>query len=138
MAAKGGASRTYTDADLLDPIREFVEEHGRAPSVTEYDEYAEPSERTTRGRIGDWQTVIEAAGFDYDDVPKHPVPQRENDYTDEEMLDWLVSFKETFGVVPAKADLQSWPGPHYVTYKRRFGNFTTAMREAGLEPRGDR
>jgi len=68
-----------------------------------------------------------------DETPCGP----EQHYADEEMLTWLQSFVEMYGIAPVHNDLVGWPGPSAQTYIKRFGGLDAALREAGIEPRGD-
>jgi len=199
MSSDAGRPKQYTDADLLAPIHEFVEEHGRPPTTLEYDEVSPASRRTICSRFGTYGDVIEMLEYDYSSVPGgklqkddlitalqdfgerlgHPPqaqeierddatpchrvyykhwndwdaalkaagfdpaekPDRRGDhqdrvYSDEEMLDWIHTFVELFGVAPSEGDLRGWPGPSQTTYKKYFGGVHHAVKEAGYEPRG--
>ena len=63
---------------------------------------------------------------------------RSRKYSNEEMLEWIESFVETFEFVPGSRHIRGWPGPALKTYEMRFGTFTEAVREAGYTPRGDK
>lgn len=60
------------------------------------------------------------------------------EYSDRQLLRWIEAFVEEFGVVPAQNDIVGWPGPHYLTYKNRFGSWTEAVRQAGYTPRSEK
>jgi len=60
------------------------------------------------------------------------------EYSDEDLLEWLDSFVEIMGVVPIEEDIYGWPGPVGQTYRQRFGTFNNAVREAGYTPRGEK
>ena len=63
---------------------------------------------------------------------------RPRQYDNEELLEWIDSFVQVFGIVPIKRDLVKYPGPSYKIYQDRFGSFTDAVRKAGYTPRGDK
>lgn len=123
----------YSRDDLLDPIREFADEHGRAPTTQEYQEYATPSAKTVYDRVGAWDVALREAGCDPETKPNGPY---EREYTDEECLEWIRSFVDHFGVVPTSDDLYGWPGPSRIIYERRWESWGEMIREAGFEPRG--
>ena len=62
---------------------------------------------------------------------------KERTYSDDEMLEWLDLFVEEFGFTPTAKDISGWPGPSALTYRKWFGSFPDALREAGYTPRGD-
>lgn len=69
---------------------------------------------------------------------EHEVDREHNPkYTDEELLSWLHSFVEHFGIVPTAPDLNGWPGPSEVAYRNRYGTFPKALRAAGYTPRSE-
>ena len=76
-------------------------------------------------------------------MEKHGIERRENQggmppqYTDEELLDWIDSFVEVFGVVPSSEDINAAPGPSIQAYRRAFGSWTEGLNQAGYEPRGN-
>jgi predicted transcriptional regulator len=69
-AARFGAlaySRTYSDLDLLDSIRQVSEQLGRTPSTNDYSKLAAqstlPSVPTIMNRFGSWSQAVSAAGL---------------------------------------------------------------------------
>lgn len=66
-------------------------------------------------------------------------PGEHRKYDKQELLDWIDVFVKQFGVVPSRGDFAvESPTPAPLTYKRHFGSFTEAVREAGYTPRGDK
>ena len=58
---------------------------------------------------------------------------KDKKYTDYELLNYLKKYFEKTGTIPVARDFKSCPGyPSFATYKVRFGNFTTALKLAGL------
>ena len=124
----------YDEAEVLAPIHDFVDAHGRPPTIQEYTAADGPSQWTIQDRFDGWHDAVRAGGYDPADIPKRkPGPK----YTDDELLEWIESFVALYGVVPTSTDLHGWPGPTPQTYSRRFGSVAAAVREAGFEPRGD-
>jgi hypothetical protein len=76
-------------------------------------------------------------------MEKHDIETREDQgglwqkYTDEELLNWIDSFVEVFGVVPSCKDMDASPGPSARCYQRRFGSWGEAVNQAGYEQRGN-
>lgn len=59
-------------------------------------------------------------------------------YNVDELLMWIDSFVETFGVVPTEGDIRDWPGPSPGPYYKLWESFTNAIRAAGYTPRSER
>lgn len=60
------------------------------------------------------------------------------EYTEEEMIEWIDAFVKEMGFIPSARHIKGWPGPSTGTYTYRFGSFTNAIREAGYTPRGEK
>lgn len=55
-------------------------------------------------------------------------------YTDEELLYYLIQFYEKYGRVPVRRDFENNNEyPYYNTYKRRFGSWSNALKSVGLD-----
>jgi hypothetical protein len=60
------------------------------------------------------------------------------EYSDEELLEWIDTFVMEFGIAPTNKDIKGWPGPAPRTYSMRFGSLKEAIKEAGHTPRSER
>jgi hypothetical protein len=63
------------------------------------------------------------------------IPEKEKEYSDQDLIEWIKSFKEELGYVPRMKDMDSCPGPHSLTYINRFGSWSKALLAAGFEGR---
>ena len=62
----------YSDEEVLEMLQEFGEELGHPPSSYEVQKNdALPAQNTFTNRFGDWQSVLDAAGFDELDSQNH-------------------------------------------------------------------
>ena len=129
------AAQQYSDEDLLDHLRELSD--GEAgPTAAVVEEADGPCTETYYLRFGSFTTAIEAAGLEPVGCGGNshgPEPK----YSREELLSWIEAFVAEFGVVPSSNDVDSWPGPSAHTYRKRFGGWREAVREAGYEPRSE-
>lgn len=57
------------------------------------------------------------------------------DYTKKDILDYLKGVKKILGHSPSSRDLNKFPGPAPRTIIRRFGQWTNALKEAGIRPK---
>lgn len=135
----GYHGRTYDEDEMVAELQRVASDLGRPPTTTEFDDAeTEPGRTAYHDRFGSWEQALEACGLDPDAKPDNRggdgAPQQ---YSDEELLEWLDSFVQAVGVVPTGHDLRDWPGPHARTYWKRFGSVAKAVREAGYEPRGE-
>lgn len=59
--------KTYTDEDLLNYLKQFLEENGKIPTARDFDNIPEyPSAITYRIRFGSWIDALKFAGLDVD------------------------------------------------------------------------
>ena len=120
----------YSDAELLDDIRDLAAEFGRPPTLAEYDDHGMAAKTTVTRRFGGWNEALEAAGFD----PREPTSA----IPDEELLAALRELADELGHVPTGDEMNA-EGPHWVsTYEDAFGSWGDALEAAGLEAPGVR
>lgn len=76
----------------------------------------------------------------HEDIDRTGPRPKAQTYTREELLDWIDTYVEVFGVVPIESEFKTngFPGPSASPYKREFGTFVKAVRAAGYTPRGDK
>lgn len=77
----------YSDAELLDSLREFADELGRQPTSTEMEQHGPHSPTTYQNRFGSWNAAIEKVGFN---------PMRVWGGKEVECLNCGESFRKTF------------------------------------------
>jgi hypothetical protein len=115
--------KTYTDEEHL---RKMYHGHGMT--------MAEIAERygVTHNTVTYWmnQHGIERRGPDTHDHPDR--------YSEDEIISWIETFVEYYGVVPTTRDMKTWPGPSYPVVVRRFGSIAKAIKEAGYTSRSER
>lgn len=122
----------YTDEELCDLLRSLaaeVEGPLTIQDVEEADDY--PDHTTFERRFGSWNAAKEAAGLE-------PVEKGQGErgptYSDDELLQFLRDLaSEIDGPLTAAALEDAEEYPSLSTYKRRFGSWTAAKAEAGLD-----
>ena len=119
--------KQYTRDELLVALRNAGHD-GHPPTTTHFDTHDGPASNTIIYRFGSWSHALETAGYDRTEIPAE-------EYSDEELLEWLRTFADQFGVTPAMKDIKGWPGPAPSTYQNRFGSWDASLKAAGLTPR---
>lgn len=120
-----GSRDRIPDEDLLAALRELADRLDRTPTTRDMRDRGPYSPSTYQSRFGSWTAARERAGVssDADGVT----------YTDDELLDALTSFAADLGETPTRAEMRE-DGPHSPsTYADRFGSWTDALAEAGLD-----
>jgi len=111
----------YTDADLLDILRNLAAELGRPPTAQELRARRDlPALITYLNHFGSWNAALETAGLE----PNRWRPS----YTDEQLLDALRDLADKLGRAPTCRELldrRDLPSTH--TYIRRFGSWRNAL-----------
>lgn len=116
----------YSDAELLDDIQAVAAVVERAPSLQDYRDHGEYAVTTITRRFDSWQDAVARAGFE-----PHAA---ESEIPTDELLAELRRLAEEHDTRPT-ADLMNDEGEYWVsTYRRRFGSWTNALAEAGVEP----
>jgi len=125
-SGNGRSGNRIPDEALLADLRRVADEVDGSPSMADADERGEFSPSTYQSRFGSWTDAKEAAGV--------PVDAGDVTYTDDELLEDLLAFADELGETPARAQMRT-DGPRAPsTYADRFGSWTDALAEAGLDP----
>jgi hypothetical protein len=120
------AKRRYSRDDLIEALRQLAERLGRTPTRKDPGERSDvPDYKTYVRYFGSWRKALEAAG-----IPLNP---RGIGYSREQLLGHLRDLAETLGRTPTVGDVNAADGPCDKTYRNRFGKWSTALTEAGLE-----
>lgn len=125
-AFRAGLRRRYTDAEILDELRQAAERLGRSPTMREFasDPEAHVHPQTVIEHFGTWNAAKRAAGL---------FPRRF--LTREELLEQLGRLGEELGRTPTARDLAARRRslPSASLYAHTFGSLPNALREAGFE-----
>lgn len=118
-------SGKYSDEELLDELRSIGRETDGKVTAEEMRKAEEkPSPETYRKRFGSWNKAKREAGLSSDATSA----------SNEELLAQLRAFAERLERSPILDDVaesDEMPAPE--TFRRRFGSWNEAKREAGLE-----
>lgn len=118
---------TQTDNQLLNILKKFKEESGRTPKQKDFSKNKKyPSYMIYINRFGSWNKSLELAELCIN-MCHH------NNLSDEELLSYLVKFKEKNGRTPLNNDFENnQEYPSYRTYTNRFGSWNKALELANL------
>lgn len=111
------------DEDLLDEIRRLDEMVEGAPTKSDMNELGEFASGLYHGRFGSWSAAVIEAGV----TPAQNIPKSD-------LVEELQSLGEELGRTPMRSDLSLGAGYSDVTFWRKFGSWTEALRVAGFEP----
>lgn len=120
------ARRNYKEGELLNFLHDFVGEFNKVPTVEDMDEaIGYPSASTYRYRFGSLRTALIMAGID---LPNDYFVS----YSNDELLEMLVEFHESFGDVTSRKLDESDFFPSSRTYWYRFGSLQNALEIVGI------
>lgn len=123
---KGRSGNRIPDEALLADLRRVADEVDGSPSMADVDERGAFSPSTYQSRFGSWTGAKEAAGVPVDAGVR---------YTDAELLADLQALADDLDATPSRAQMRE-DGPRAPsTYADRFGSWTDALAEAGLDTR---
>lgn len=119
---------------LLARIKEVSDKLGRSPSKEDFISYYGHKKywRAILYTFGSWVKAKEMLGYSRligGGNNKAGIP---NQYTDEELLEYLKKFYENNGRIPMTSDCKRGLLPDYKTYASRFGSLPIAREMAGL------
>ncbi len=120
---------TYSDEQLLNFLKKFNEENNRTPSQGDFTNSKNtkyPSYMTYVKRFGSWNNALNKAELC---INEH----HHNNLSNEELLKYLIKFKEIYGRTPINDDFANNPDyPSYRTYMNTFGSWNKALELADL------
>jgi site-specific recombinase XerD len=118
-------SNKYTEEELLEKLKNVIEETGKVPTTRDAEKLDIPSVFMYRKFFSSWNNVLELLGY-------NPHKKR---YTKEELLQILKDYKEKTGKVPAYNTFEEDESlPSTTPYKLHFGSWNNALIEAGITP----
>lgn len=119
--------KKYTDEELLDCLKQFYQENGRIPMASDFlNNFEYPHRNTYMERFGSWNNALEMTELNLE--------KRFEKYTDNELLNHLSIFYKKNGRVPIQKDFLNNPEyPCYLTYRKRFGKWSKALKIVGLD-----
>jgi hypothetical protein len=127
-----GQPRPWREPAILAAMRAWAREHGRPPTSSEWAHASpsHPTSATVRRRFGVFENALASAGLS--------APHRRwrfKPWTDEQILEALRSWAAVRGRAPTSFDwLRAGPGrPSATTVRYRYGSWSLAIQEAGLE-----
>lgn len=121
----GPTQNTHISKDEIEPkLRELADILGRAPSQTEFDEWADVSFMTVIDRYGSWNAAMEAIGEE----------PNQNDVEIESLILELQRLYEELGRVPSQYDMREHGEHGVTTCQRNFGTWSNAVEMAELDP----
>ena len=118
-----------TAQKLLKEIQSVANDLGGTHMPGELDDQGEYEIEAYGREFGSWYAAISKAGFEK--PQQRPVPEAE-------LLAELRRLGSEIGKVPSEHDMTSEGGYGTSTYVKRFGSWTSALKEAGFDPHSDR
>jgi hypothetical protein len=116
-----------SEQNCLSDIRETADKIGGVPTVTDQRERGCVSVSHITRVFGSWRNAVSEAGLDETELRDYGIP-------DSELISDIKEVAENLDKTPTKADVDKHGKFAAVTAKKRFGSFSNALREAGLEP----
>lgn len=113
------------DEKLIQEIERVSEIVGHTPTQMDMDEHSKYGFRTFSARFGTWGEALVEAGFE---------PNIDFSISNEDLIDELNRVSDELGRAPTKAEVNTLGEYPSSTYRSRFGDWTTAIKKAGLEP----
>jgi hypothetical protein len=115
----------YTNQQLLDAMRDLHTELGHVPKAQEMDQAKRyPSARSFRRKFGTFNNALRLVGLE-------PAPTRK--YSNADLIDYLNLLAQKLKRTPEQVDMNAAVGlPEATVYRRRFGSWPGALKQAGL------
>jgi hypothetical protein len=112
-------------SELLDELKSLRDELGRAPERREMDQQGQFDSSTYSHRFGTWNSALRAANIE---------PSTRRNIPEEELKDEMQRLANEFNRPPTRDEMEQQGTFSYSVYSYRFGTWTDALIESGLEP----
>jgi hypothetical protein len=109
---------------LIDELNRVVQKLQKTPTRREYDEFAEFSSKSCVDEFGSWNNMLREAGFD---------PHSIQDYSEQDLIEELQRLEEKLGRSPYYHEMKKYSKFSVSPYKRKFGSWNDALREADID-----
>lgn len=114
--------------ELLVDISRLSNENEHPPTVKQYREQGKYSLATYYRRFGSWQSALEAAGYE--------AREPSTEVSEQSLLSELHRLAEEHNQRPTAVLMNEFGNYWASTYRRHFGTWANALREAGFETEG--
>jgi hypothetical protein len=121
----GGKEKAISRNKLISELKRLRERLGRVPRKDDMREHGKYSHNPYRREFGSWGDALLSIGWS-------PAINRHSNR--EDLIAELHRLRDDLGHTPTKRDLKQRGRFGYGTYRREFGKWATALREAGMEP----
>jgi len=115
----------HTRHELIDEILRVADIIGETPTRMEMRKHGEIATNCYYNRFGSWNDALQAAGFE---------PNEIHGYSREELLAEIDRLRDELGHTPTRNEMRSQGQFAEKPYRRVFGSWNAALKEAGLEP----
>jgi hypothetical protein len=114
-----------TTNELLDEIQRLEEELGETPTSIDMNESGEYWAKDYQDHFGGWNDALREAGLEPNQPRKIPT---------DDLLNELQRLAKKFNKVPTKKQMNDVGEYYGQSYRKRFGSWSEAVRQAGFEP----
>jgi len=117
-------SKPTTD-DLLDELRRLAQELDTTPTASDMTELGSYWPSHYRREFGGWNNAVSEAGLE---------PNQSRKISTDDLLNEIRRLAKELNKTPTKTEMNDMGKYYGRSYQIRFGGWTSAVRQAGLEP----
>lgn len=119
------SSRQITESHLISEIHRVSDVVDDVPTSMDMREVGKYSIKTYQKYFDSWNESLIQSGFE---------PSRHTNISDEDLINEILRLNEKFGSPPTSADMQNHGIYGKNVYNKRFGSWSSSLKEAGLSP----
>ena len=116
--------KNISDDNLIEEIKRLADELDRTPSRRDMDQYGEFSSNSYLRSFSSWNQALREAGYKINKLEKIPRSK---------LLCEVNALADEIGSTPTQQQMKNHGRYGYTAYKNEFGNWISAIKEAGLE-----
>jgi len=110
--------------DLIEELHRLADELDRIPRHDEMTERSRYGSAVYSTKFGSWNNALREAGFEFN---------KERNVSESKLKEELNRLTDELGRTPTQYDMEDQGAYGYDTYRRAFGSWNNALREAGFE-----